>query len=801
MRVFALIAGLCAAAAAFAVEPVLRQPEREMRLRHAIVHASGPLTPEDRRELALKGVLVQQALPNGRYLARVAEERSADARVVAVEPLTADSKIARSARREAGRGKTWAELNVYFHEDVSFDDARTALLAAGAAIDPLSLEFLTPRRIIAKIAPQSIEALAADDRVQAVTGPIRFKMKSDNAVTAALSHATELYSAPYGLSGAGVTVSFFELAPAQADHVEFGGRLTVLPQVSGGANSDKAHATHVAGTIGASGINSHAKGMAPQARIFQFCVAYPGNACKNNYFSDKDKELTKLGSGIDNNSWGYTLGWDESDFGWVWNAGDDYWGAYELELVSPIDAISLERAVLFVHSAGNDGSVPTLGDFGRHRHVDDDFELITDKQFCFSANGSGTDCPTTGANACSSCETVKHHPLTPYDTIGMTASAKNSIAVGAVQIVGPDTTIANFSSRGPAKDGRVKPDIVARGVGVESTVPTNNYASKNGTSMSTPAVTGMAALLVEQWRKTFGVDPNPVQLKAVILAGADDLGNPGPDYTYGYGLVNAKKSADLIINDGAVGRRIRSVTVGNGEAVEIPLVVDSTQNLRVLMQWGDPAIPLAGSFVAEKALVNDLDMEIVGPTGTVHLPYVLDKANHTANATTGVNVVDNTEQIEIKNATPGVYRVQVNGTRVPQGPQRAVVVSSVRAAAPCVDLTESSNNVAYGPLTTGQTVSAGICGAGDTDTFRLTAMPGTVDVTFTTGDTAISVVVGSTTRVIPANRTVTVSTVVGAGPATVTISVSASGPLGVEPFYRFTPQFTPESGTRRRSVR
>ena len=805
-RVPALLAVLLIATASFAVEPTTPRARRETSLRHMVLHASGPLTPADRQELAAKGVIVQRALQNGRYLARVAEGRTIDdARVTAIEPLTADQKISRSARREAGRGRTWAELNVFFHEDVSFDDARTTLLAAGAAIDPLLLDFVPPRRIVVKIAPQSLEALAADDRVQALTGPIRFKVRSDNAKAAALSRASELLAAPYGLSGAGVTVSLFELAPAQADHVEFGGRLTVQPQVLGGTNSDKRHATHVAGTIGAAGINAEAKGMAPNAQIFQFCVRAGSNSCRNHFLADKDKELNKVGSLVDNNSWGYTLGWSPEDGFQVWNDGEEFWGAYELELVSPIDAISMERGILFVHSAGNDGGLPNLTEWGQHRHVDDDFDVIKDKLFCYSINGSGTDCPIA-PNGCTDCEKVKHHPSTPYDTIGMTASGKNSIAVGAVQTVGMDTIIAAFSSRGPAKDGRVKPDVVARGVGVVSTFPTNAYGANQGTSMAAPVVTGIAALLVEQWRKIFFADPNPVQLKALILAGADDLGNPGPDYTYGYGLVNAKNSADLIVSDEGRGRRIRNIAVGNGEEHEIPLVIDATSSLRVVMQWGDPSIPLVGEFVADKALVNDLDMKIIGPDGTVHFPYVLDPVNFTANATRGVNVVDNTEQIEIRNAPAGVYRVVVSGKRVPAGPQKAVVVSTARTAAPCVDLTESSNDAGYGPLTSGQTVSAALCSASDKDIFHFGALPGEVKATFATGDTAIRVSYTNAAGqvlpvVIPANNTFTISERVVGGPARFTFQVEPFGTIGAEPFYRFTPHFTTQNGTRRRSVR
>ncbi len=813
-RLQTLLAVFLVSTAAFAVEPTLRQPGRDIEgLRHMIVHASKPLTPEDRQELAAKGVLVQRAMTNGRYLARVAEGRTvADARVTSIEPLTVEKKISRTALRETGRGKTWAELNVYFHDDVKFDDARAALLAAGAAMDPLSLDFLAPRRIVVKIAPESLEALAADDRVQAVTGPMRFKIKSDNAKSAAMSHVTELFSAPYDLSGAGVNVSLFELGTAQADHVEFGGRLTVQPQVVGGSNSNKNHATHVAGTIGASGVNALAKGMAPKAKVFQFCVRSGGNSCTNDFLSDKDKELSKVGSRVDNNSWGYVLGWDLDEY-YVWNDGEEFWGAYELELVSPIDAISLERNILFVHSAGNDGDAPGFAAFSEHRHVDDDFDVIKDKLFCYSINGSGTDCPTAICNGTDSagkyagCEIKKHHPSIPFDTIGMVSSGKNTIAVGAVQENAAAINIADFSSRGPAKDGRVKPDVVARGAGVISTVPTNTYGTSNGTSMAAPAVTGISALLIEQWRKVFVSDPNPVQLKALIIAGADDLGNPGPDYTYGFGLVNAKNSADLIIGDAGSGKRIRNISVGNGQETQIPIVLDAAQNLRVVLQWGDPSIPLVNEFVADKALVNDLDMKIVGPTGTVHLPYVLDKANFNANATTGVNTVDNTEQIEIKNAAPGVYRVSVNGRNVPQGPQNAVVISTARTAAPCLDLTESSNDGGYGPIVTGQTIHAALCSSSDRDIFRFVAMPGDVRVTFTTGDTAISAtLINETTKAtstvsIPANSTHTFSERATGGETTFTVEVQSLGTLGAEPFYRFTPQFIAPSAPRRRSVR
>ncbi len=780
---------------------------RDQSLRHVIVHSAAPLTPSDEAELASKGVIIGRALNAGRYLARVKDARTvADARLTAIEALTPEKKISRSALRETTVGRTWAELNVYFHDDVTFDEARTSLLAAGAAMEPLLLNFGVMNRITAKVPPESLHALASDDKVLSVSGPIRYRLTDHNARTAALSNVNDVHAAPYGLTGAGVTVSLFELAPAAADHPEFQGRLTVQPSVTGGSNGNRVHATHVAGTIAAAGLNPEAKGMAPGARVFQFCVRSGSNTCKNNFLDEKDEELPKLGVVIDNNSWGYVLGWDDEDYP-VWTDGDILWGAYWTEVTGPIDAISLDRNILFVHSAGNDGSPPSLGTWAQHRHVDDNGDTITDKIFCYSQNGSGSDCPTTGL-CTGTCETIKHHVETPYDTIGVTAAGKNSITVGAVHTLGDTPDIATFSSRGPAKDGRVKPDVVTRGLQVLSTTLSGGYGNNQGTSMSSPAVAGVAALLVEQYRKTFSTDPDAVTLKALIVGGADDLGRPGPDYTFGFGLLNAKASADLIINND--GRGINSVTVGNGQTTEFPLVLTATQSkMRVVMQWGDPAIPYTvGNEIADKALVNDLDLKLIGPDGTEHLPYVLDKTQLEANATRGVNTVDNTEMIEVANAPAGVYRAIVTGKTVAQGTQRAVIVSTARTANPCVDATEAGNNnpnAGYGELVPGSTVFAALCSQNDVDFFRWTALPGPMSVTFTTADTplAVEIMGGFTSLVnIPANTTQTISgTITGSAPNSVTMIVRAFNTLGAEPTYSFTPQFTQQGGGRKRSAR
>jgi hypothetical protein len=564
--------------------------------------------------------------------------------------------------------------------------------------------------------------------------------------------------------------------------------------------------------MGAAGLNPAAKGMAPKSRLYQFCVPVLGlNSCTGDWLSLKEERLQELGVVADNNSWGYIWGWEEGSPP-IWNQGDESWGAYDLELTAPIDEISIERNVLFVHSSGNDGSLPfgLSTEWRAHIHYDPIRQDNLPGRYCISKNGSGTDCPA--APTCNACESTLHHPQTPFDTLGTTAAAKNILAVGAVNT---DLTIIGFSSRGPAKDGRVKPDVVARGSNVFSTVPENSYVTLSGTSMSAPAVTGMTALLTEQWRRTFnGANPRPDQLKAVIIAGTEDLGNPGPDFTFGFGLVNAKKSADLIRNDEG-GLYIRNVTFaqGTGGLVQFPLVVEQAQTVRVVLNWADPAIPYLGGddYVAEKALVNNLDLRVVDPTGTTWRPYVLDANNVQGSATRGVNNVDNVEMVEIPNAAPGVYRIVAAGTNVTEGPQPAVIVSNVRGARPCVDVQEpaGSNNNSVERATSisaGQKVFAGLCDIADVDVYRFTATKtGPLSITITTGDTPVRATLDgngiSRTQDIPANTTAVLNADVNTAPNTITLRIASDGPFGVEPQYSFTPEYPELLKPKRRATR
>jgi subtilisin family serine protease len=729
-----------------------------------------PLTADEQGALRGLGVTFEHALPGGRYMVRVAGDDPSD---VAAAPTVASivqympsQKIYRAAYAAASRqlGGT-VRLTVRFHDDVSLDEARTAVAAAGGALEsPFVTKFNQPKEIVIHMPASSLLTLAADQHVLLIDGPPRRKT-SLNAVAAQLSHVTQLFTAPYGLSGNGIVMSTFEADdPPQANHPEFGSRLINDTSYTGGNGQ---HATHTSGTIIAAGINAPAKGMAPQGTL----RAFDARADTSVIFDKKQNVVTALGSVSDNNSWGFCLGWQPAGSGCAgnretWNGCPECFGGYDGSFVAPYDNIAHSSSTVYVHSAGNDGftGTPDFGStaleiqYSAHYHVDDsatgDGSAITTEVFCYSQNGSGTDCPTPLCTAGTSkvtleahCETSKHPTYGPFNTMGLSASGKDVIAVGAVDQF---SEIATFSSRGPAADGRVKPDLVTKGVHQYSTVPVSSYQYNQGTSMAAPVVTGILGLMAEQWKKTFGKSATPQQLKTLLIAGADDLGNPGPDYTYGFGLVDAQASADLVIADAAQGNRIRNGTLSAKQTLSYPLTVSGGQSLlRVVLGWFDPEVTgLGDSDLAGRTLVNDLDVKVLTPSGGTVLPYVLNLNNPNTNATRGVNSVDNTEEVEIANPQAGTYQVVVTANTIgdtTSSTQDFVLIANAALSAPsapCTDAYEPNDTVAtaYGDVVSGTSISAKICSSADLDFFRfLPNKSGTVTVHVTATDTALTV--------------------------------------------------------------
>ena len=432
---------------------------------------------------------------------------------------------------------------------------------------------------------------------------------------AAISSAASLIrqTPPYNLSGAGLRVGVWDGGSVRATHREFGGRVTLR---NPGSPLDD-HGTHVAGTVAASGVDIRAKGMAPAVAVDSY-------------------------------------DWD-----------DDY---TEMSAAGAAAAGDAQKLPISNHSYGYNGD---LADQGRYEEIARGADSLANSlpfylQFWAAGNEQKL-FPTYGG----------------YHTISFSQLAKNVVTVGAVndavtagQRDPAKGTMSSFSSWGPTDDGRIKPDLVANGVELFSTVTSGDAAYEqrgwSGTSMASPSAAGSAALLVELFRREFGGQlPRASLLKALLIHTADDLGNAGPDYKFGWGLINVKLAADLLLehkND-PLRPKYYEGSVSNAAKVQTyTFTWDGVSPIKATLCWTDPA-GAAQSAVDSRTrnLVHDLDLRITAPDGTTVLrPYVMPfvgtwtTASMALPATTGDNTTDNVEQVFAANpGQSGTYTLTV----------------------------------------------------------------------------------------------------------------------------------------------
>lgn len=757
---------------------------REMRVR-AIAEFEHPLLDADRAELARAGVTLVQ--PVGRRSAIVRgtpeglDRLESLGLVRRLEGIPSSRRVHPTAMTELARKGTSARIAVMFHADVPLQEALALLKEAGAwPTDPLLVEFQLPRSVWVHASAPVVEALARLDPVLLIHGP-EGEVEAMNRTAATISNVAPLHEAPYELTGAGVTVGILDVGSADAAHPEFEGRVTAH---SGGANAQ--HPTHVTGTVAAKGIRPEAKGMAPGVTVHQFSHG-------SGYLEQKDEKIVELGMIADNNSWGFVTGWgyddDESDVNkrWGWYDNDAF-GGYS-PTTAGMDQIARNRRALILFSAGNDGNEngPAAFPFA-HVHANDTNDEVV---WCQSNDGSGTDCPATPC--ATRCETGKHPSDGIFSNLSRLASAKNVLAVGAINT---SLAIATFSSRGPTRDGRIKPDLVARGVNQYSTFPNNSYGTLQGTSMSTPVVTGISALITEQWKILNGTSPDGDVLKALLIQGTRDLGKPGPDYTFGFGLADAKASVDTVIANGTTEKRVRRGSLRSGESIEYPFNLTNGATARLTLTWFDPEL-LGITTYDQITLINDLDLEITAPDGSTVFPWILDPANIDGDATRGRNSRDTVEQVEFLASQSGTYKAIVRASAIPgTDPQDFAIVGNAdfgAPAAPCIDPYEPNDTAqdSWGRLLPDRGLSSVLCGANDVDQFRFVVdRSGPVSVTVTSlSGAALSVSlsapgIGSIDRTVSAGGSGTLTTSLGSGtgqpvsPVTFVLRVAGSGEAG-----------------------
>lgn len=416
------------------------------------------------------------------------------------------------------------------------------------------------------------------------------------------------------IQGQGMTVGVWDGGPVRDTHQEFIVNGFTKVNVLQFGLPTSSHATHVSGTIAAQGINPLVKGLAFNASV----SAYDFN-------DDMTEILSEASSGLlmSNHSYGPGLSSNSS----IWLLGAYNSGARQIDQICFNNPFYLP-----VWSAGN------------------------------SRNDTGV--PYSTQNSAKS----------GYDLIASSAVGKNVLTVAAVNNVSTYTdatsvVMSSFSSYGPSDDGRIKPEISTKGVNVRSTTSSSDTATgfSSGTSMSAPGITGVVTLLQQYYNSLYGNFMRAATVKGLIMHSADEAGAAtGPDYEFGWGLVNATEAAKIIRDKNLSTSRsiISEQTLINGATFSQTFTSSSVAPIRISISWTDPAAPVANTGTIDPTinyLVNDLDIKVTSSNGTIFYPWKLQGLSATQWPATNnsTNNVDNFERIDIPN-TSGTYTITVS---------------------------------------------------------------------------------------------------------------------------------------------
>ncbi len=523
-----------------------------------------------------------------------------------------------------------AAVNVALHADVSLDAGRLVVASHGGRITG---EVTGINVLVVEMPRAAIETLASEDIVQWIE-PVAPPLVETNDGSRQQIGVTAVQASPYSLDGTDVDVLIYDSGQA-GDHVDFGTRLA-----HGDTTTVRDHSTHIAGIVGGSGANSIVqggtalqwRGMAPNAGLVSYGASYSGSGYLF-YQNVPDIE----------DDWAHAQNWYGADIGTASVVANIYLNYYPTgcAIMGKYGASSV--LIDQIVRGGN----PVVG--------------VGNKYIATWSVGNERGWTT-------SCGT--------YAIVAPPAAAKNPIHVGGSN-TDTNTQYAH-TSWGPTEDGRIKPIVTAGAcqtygdAGIKSTdnYPADAYTVMCGTSLAPPAVAGGIALMLQHYRNVYNTAANfwPSTAKAILMQTAVDYGNPGPDYQWGFGQVDIQAAVDLISR-----KAFRQESIAQGEVdVYYFIVPNVNDNAIVTLAWDD----YEATFNANPTLINNLDLELQSPSGTLVRPWILNPASPTTHATRGVDSVNNQEQVLIPDADMeiGTWLVRVSATSVPQGPQDYALV-------------------------------------------------------------------------------------------------------------------------------
>lgn len=454
--------------------------------------------------------------------------------------------------------------------------------------------------------------------------------------------------------GSGYTGYIWDGGKVRLTHQEFDNRVTQVETT--GSNSS--HATGVAGVMVGNGVGINSDGMAPKAalKVMNFT-----NGSTTGEMSNQSSLPENADYMVSNHSYGALTGWNYKSNEQMW-----YWYGYP--------SVSETESVLFGFYTNTDRTydlvafnAPQHSIFRSAGNNRGEGPGATVDHYAFNDNGgwqffSGVsrpdDCVETGG----------------YDCLAYSGSvAKNTINVAAVRNIPGDNRYQNpntvkmtsFSSWGPTDDGRIKPEISAIGQSVKSATDTSDtsYSTWQGTSFSSPAAAGVGLILNEVKHEYDGGYIRSDMMKALLVNSANETGEDlGPDYQFGYGLVDALEAAKTIINS-EDGYYSNDLLLNEGDVYTLSIKAKGNQPIKATIAWLDPpGTPLPQLVLNDRTpmLVNDLDLRIT-KGNDVYFPWKLDPENPSAAATQDDNKVDNLEQVYIVNPVAGeTYNLTVS---------------------------------------------------------------------------------------------------------------------------------------------
>lgn len=417
------------------------------------------------------------------------------------------------------------------------------------------------------------------------------------------------------------------------------------------------------------------KGIAPNSTIEAYAFGtstLDGETTQKTVF----QKIITAQPNISNHSYGSNQGWADPQLinnepSWVWNGAFaspgtsfDAQGTYHTNDRDYDQIVYNNPSYIIVKSAGNSfGGGPSAATSTYKKYYTDNSGNLVE----FAA----TD--TLPPNNCAQ----------GYDCIGIGSLGKNIIVVAAADRIttndgrytaSSDVIHSSYSSAGPRDDGGIKPDITAVGTEVASAWTDNNSTGGSkidigdGTSYSAPVVTGIVGLWTQINKQLFGGSLlNAASAKTLMVHSAKEAGNIGPDPQFGWGFIDAKKGAELLVGKSNNSIIFNDETLTSGVTNVKTVKASASEPLKVTISWVDPEFT---NFTNQwsniynnrnSKLINDLDLKITDTTtNTVYYPWKLDANNPMTPATKGDNTVDNVEQVVVDAPVAGrTYKIEI----------------------------------------------------------------------------------------------------------------------------------------------